>query len=377
MCRAPSWMGRWVAPVPRPRGFCRPAPADARPWRALCSGGGAGNASGSAGGGEAKRPNFEDLLESEAWIGTERSERPVDLHVPIQAFYVGRSINVSAISRKAPRELQGAAIRSQPDYVLMCVSRQMVNAIGKGSAGAAPEAAPSVEEAPQRERGYVAVFRFGSVCFLSFEDNEAQRNLLAYVRGFSAAPVAEGKEPRDEHAMWLRARGSSQLAFPNETPAERLDTNAVVVMATVLGQSVALDAHVAQADRLLERFRGLNNQLKETGRMPRGAVQRNLFRMIAENNAIHADVISGSHLRLFDKTEPAWKDAATWKLSNELREEFEMQERFSSLEAKMNLIHENSKFFLDVLHTTHSNRLETAILALIAIEVLLALLTHR
>mmetsp|Transcript_3330 Transcript_3330/g.9702 ORF Transcript_3330/g.9702 Transcript_3330/m.9702 type:complete len:260 (-) Transcript_3330:306-1085(-) len=253
--------------------------------------------------------------------------------------------------------------RCQASYLLIGLGQSMVQQLAGASAN----------ELAENHAAYVAVFRFGSVAFLGMENKAAQRAVLKYVRDFVTLPLLQPPPPAEEHAVWLQGRGDSGAEFPNETPAERLDRNAVVVVCTVLGQSVALDAHAGNADRLLEMFRGFNELVLKTGKIPHRVERQKLFTMIAENNSIHADVISGSRLSLFDKTEEGWQDKQTWELSNDLREEFEMEERYTALQSKMDLIHENSKFFLEVLHNSHSNRIETAILGLIALEVILAI----
>jgi len=51
-----------------------------------------------------------------------------------------------------------------------------------------------------------------------------------------------------------------------------------------------------------------------------------------------------------------------------LGDEFEIDERFNRLQSKVDVIHDNSKFFLDVLGDRKSERLEIYIIALIAAE---------
>uniref|UniRef100_A0A7S1Z270 Uncharacterized protein n=1 Tax=Ditylum brightwellii TaxID=49249 RepID=A0A7S1Z270_9STRA len=51
-----------------------------------------------------------------------------------------------------------------------------------------------------------------------------------------------------------------------------------------------------------------------------------------------------------------------------MKEEFEIEDRFEHIEFKLNLIQQNAKFFLEVLHAQKTNSLEWIIIVLISFE---------
>lgn len=83
-----------------------------------------------------------------------------------------------------------------------------------------------------------------------------------------------------------------------------------------------------------------------------------------------------SKLGIFDKSDVAWKYADYTPAWEGLREEFEVEERFKHLEYKLELIKDNTRFFLDMLHNQKSSNLEWIIIILIASELGLGLLPY-
>ena len=65
----------------------------------------------------------------------------------------------------------------------------------------------------------------------------------------------------------------------------------------------------------------------------------------------------------------AWKNPEYAHLWEGLREEFEVEYRFSNLKYKLNLIQDNTKFFLEIMHNQKSNMLEWVIIVLISAEI--------
>ena len=54
-----------------------------------------------------------------------------------------------------------------------------------------------------------------------------------------------------------------------------------------------------------------------------------------------------------------------------MREEFELDDRFDHVEFKLNMIQQNTKFFLEILHNQKTQTLEYVIIVLIAFECIL------
>jgi uncharacterized Rmd1/YagE family protein len=57
-----------------------------------------------------------------------------------------------------------------------------------------------------------------------------------------------------------------------------------------------------------------------------------------------------------------------------MRNEFDLEKRFASLSLKLNLIQQNTKFFLEILHNQKADSAEWIIIVLIAFECGLMLL---
>lgn len=53
--------------------------------------------------------------------------------------------------------------------------------------------------------------------------------------------------------------------------------------------------------------------------------------------------------------------------------EFEISERFAAVDFKLQLVEQNTKFFLEVMHSQKSDSLEWAIIALLICEIILCL----
>jgi uncharacterized Rmd1/YagE family protein len=81
-------------------------------------------------------------------------------------------------------------------------------------------------------------------------------------------------------------------------------------------------------------------------------------------------------LKVLDYNEIVWGQGKYETLWRGLRQEFDVTERFEILSTKLDVLKESHPFFLQVIHQGQSHRMEVIIIALIAIEVVIAITSH-
>jgi uncharacterized Rmd1/YagE family protein len=156
----------------------------------------------------------------------------------------------------------------------------------------------------------------------------------------------------DQDTTWLRS----------------LDANNVSVISSVLGLSVALDHYANEVDEMMDDFIRFNNMVRKDGKIP-NSQRDEVFRLVARNSSVVTELVS--KVRLFERSDTAWKHAEFSKVWEGLREEFEIEGRFTDLDRKIRHIGENSKFFLEAASSDRGLLLEGAIVFLFVCEIIL------
>ena len=80
-----------------------------------------------------------------------------------------------------------------------------------------------------------------------------------------------------------------------------------------------------------------------------------------------------SKLGIFEGTDAAWDNADYHYTWEGLRKDFELDYRFKDLSLKLDIIKENTMFFLEVLKNEKSTKLEWTIIILIATEIVIGI----
>ncbi|GMH84196.1 hypothetical protein TrST_g13485 [Triparma strigata] len=212
---------------------------------------------------------------------------------------------------------------------------------------------------------YLVVFAYGSCVFLNVPPPQ-QLSLLKVIKSNSLHPISSGFEHVEEYKINVDPLlpKSSDMG-KNKVSLKTLDLKNVNVIASIMGQSVALDHYYVIVDNMLETFTSLNHTVERTGTFTTLEKER-LFKIVAENNSIFIGLVS--KLGLLERSEQAWEDNEYESVWKGMRSEFEMKERFDNLEFKLNLIQNNAKFFIEILHNQKANNAEWIIIGLIAME---------
>jgi uncharacterized Rmd1/YagE family protein len=142
------------------------------------------------------------------------------------------------------------------------------------------------------------------------------------------------------------------------------------VVARVLAQSSALDRLDREVERLLTVVGAVVDDLREDGRINRTEPQ--LAGFIGE--VLHTRALLVRGLAVLDKPEETWDDQRASDLHQAMVRTFEIEERFKSLNEKLDLVQDSLEVITDVWRSRHSTFLEWLVIALISIEIVFTLI---
>ncbi|XP_020258684.1 uncharacterized protein LOC109835099 [Asparagus officinalis] len=209
---------------------------------------------------------------------------------------------------------------------------------------------------------YVVVFQYGSAVLFNIADHEAEE-YLDVVRKHASGLLPEMR--KDDYAVvekpmlmtWMQG-GADYIVLKN------LDIDGIRIIGSVLGQSIALDHYIRQVDDIVEEFTDINRGMEKTGTFT--MQRKKLFQLVGKANSNLADVII--KLGLFDRSEIAWRNANYAQILEYLREEYELTQRFGSLDFKLKFVEHNIHFLQEVLQNRRSDLLEWGVIILLTIE---------
>eukprot|EP00300_Choanocystis_sp_HF-7_P018193 c19966_g1_i1.p2 GENE.c19966_g1_i1~~c19966_g1_i1.p2 ORF type:complete len:204 (+),score=58.83 c19966_g1_i1:1100-1711(+) len=187
-----------------------------------------------------------------------------------------------------------------------------------------------------------------------------------YCTGLIQTPLSEPYE--------LVVRSSFDKWFsvgPDQVLLRTFSVDTIRTITDVLGHTVALEHFEREVESMLVQFSNLNADVASKGERFFQSSKTDLYKVIANNNKVLTDVIVT--MNLLDRPETAWQYSTQSDLWDALRTEFEIVDRFKAVDFKLNLVSQNCQFFLNVLHSQRSNRLEVVIIVLISFEVVLGL----
>jgi uncharacterized Rmd1/YagE family protein len=146
--------------------------------------------------------------------------------------------------------------------------------------------------------------------------------------------------------------------------------------ASVVALTVAQSAAMEYYDRIVQAMFGQTDKMVE--RMEKaGSVPlrtRPLHRFIGGAMGTRNEVLSILHL--LDRPDALWDDPGADSIYEQLRAEFDLVDRYQSLELKLRAIQEALELVLDVARDRRLVLLEASIVLLIVLEIVLSLFRH-
>ncbi|KAL6010390.1 hypothetical protein ACLOJK_000821 [Asimina triloba] len=179
---------------------------------------------------------------------------------------------------------------------------------------------------------YMVVFQYGSAVLFNIADNEVER-YLDVVRKHASGLLPEIR--KDDYAVVEKPKLATWMEGGHDYIVLRnLDTDSIRIIASVLGQSIALDHFIRQVDWIVEEFTDINRSMEKSGTFI--MQQKKLFQLLGKANSNLADVII--KLGLFERSEIAWRNANYAEIFEYLRDEYELVQRFGSLDFKLKFV---------------------------------------
>lgn len=171
---------------------------------------------------------------------------------------------------------------------------------------------------------YVVVFRFGSVVFFNV-DTQDTTAMIEHIKNYASDPDPAGFERREYFEVLVSelhhqdAISDLDLVTGDYCMVQELDMNGVAVIANIMAQTVALDKYADTVDDLLTNFAKINSHVTKSGSF-NGNDKSDLFKTVAQNNAIFIDMIS--KIRIYDRSDIAWNLTKYETIHYGLKEEF-------------------------------------------------------
>uniref|UniRef100_A0A803P1Z3 DUF155 domain-containing protein n=2 Tax=Cannabis sativa TaxID=3483 RepID=A0A803P1Z3_CANSA len=220
---------------------------------------------------------------------------------------------------------------------------------------------------------YMVVFQYGSIVLFNVREHEIDQYLKIvekHASGLLPEMRKDEYEVREKPTLDTWMEGGLDYIM-----LQYVNTDGIRTIGSVLGQSIALDYYVRQVDGMVAEFTDINREMETTGNFK--MKKKKLFQLVGKANSNLADVIL--KLGLFERSDIAWKDAKYAQIWEYLREEFEVTQRFASLDFKLKFVEHNIRFLQEILQNRKSDLLEWLIIALIGAEILLSLydIIHR
>jgi len=213
--------------------------------------------------------------------------------------------------------------------------------------------------------GAATLYRYGVVVFFDVSPLE-EVTFLSHLQPFVAnpytTPETEGLDVRVEPGA--RESVSGGVVSVEDASVERLQ-----VIADVLSKSAMLSLYERRVASEFDRIEPLAAELDQLGRI--GGHTKDLLKKLGSLLLVEHRMVGRAEIT--EKPEILWDNPGLEGLFAKLEDEFEIKERHTALERKLNLISQTAHTVLELLGNKHSLRVEWYIVVLIVLEILLTL----
>jgi uncharacterized Rmd1/YagE family protein len=212
--------------------------------------------------------------------------------------------------------------------------------------------------------GCAVLFRYGVVVLFGLTAVE-EVAFLDNIKPFISSPIEVESEELDVQVQLEQSEGMQEKAVTVKSfSVERLQ-----IIADVLAKSVVLAFYETRVARSFDRIEPFAEKLHSEG--SGGQQARDFIRHIGEILIMQSKMVGRAEVA--DKPEVLWEYPGLERFYLSLETEYEIRERHTALERKLELISRTAETLLDLLHNKRSLRVEWYIVILIVVDIIVSL----
>lgn len=216
----------------------------------------------------------------------------------------------------------------------------------------------------RKGNGYAVIFRYGAVVLAGLTPEEEKAVLKQYAQ--SSQPIEE-----ERLELALSPDQDEGLSADGRLQIRALTSAHVLVMADILAKSIALARYEREIAAVFDTIEPAATTLAVSGRIPRA--RKALLQLIG-SSLLAQHRVSG-RIAFAEKPDVLWEHPELERFYARLEDEYEIVERGTLLNGKVQVVASAAQTFTDMMDTARSMRLEVLIVILILAELIIAAVT--
>jgi uncharacterized Rmd1/YagE family protein len=207
---------------------------------------------------------------------------------------------------------------------------------------------------------FVYIFHYGMVSFFNMTNDEIDE-VFEQIKPFCDEYLSEKSS---EAINVLVEENTLKVQFEDVVLPE-LNSEMIRLVMLNASQSVALNRYAEITESLLVETNVHTTYLENKGKLDISGnkLKRFIGKVLNIKNKI------SENLYIFDSPDSTWEDEQLNRLNSELKNTFDLKDRYQLIHDRIDIIKENLDLFKDIMDHKESSRLEWIIIILIVIEV--------
>lgn len=207
---------------------------------------------------------------------------------------------------------------------------------------------------------YLYLFQYGVIAFF----NHRMEEINAILSSLGQVEVS-AKEADLSETMIIEVKDGVRTVAFDRVILPAFDEESIRLVLLNTSQSVALDRYLEITEGLLQETNIYTRSLENTGRLRISGKKLKKFigKVLNVKNQI------SENLYIFDSPEVTWENEELNKLNSDLKQTFDLKDRYRYIYERTAIIKEDLELFKDIMDHRESSKLEWIIIILILFEV--------